>query len=845
MARVVQIARYQADGTQVTREFDKMGQAGERMGQRVRQGAQSMSPALRGIDAAAGAAHGKVQQLAGSAGTLGRVLTAMGPAGLAAAAAIGGLTLGFTALQRATRQAVDDLSTLYGVAQSRGVSTDALQELRFAVIGVGGAIADADRALLDFNERIGEARLTRQGAAFMALTRDLGFTPEDIANLEAGGDSLNRIAEAIANMNDAQKQTRVARELGLEPLLPLLQQGAGAFEEAARAAHEMGYVLDRELLSRASQFSGQWAQAAAVIDVQFKSALVDLAPVFIDLARNIAGAARELRGLVDLFKEAGDISRRSAEQRLRGLGMSANQLIDRFGMSVTEGGDASRALDPRSIEALVFGGPRNLQQARDYYARLVQEADELRARIAGIDAGGAGGGAGSGGNSIVAAINAQTTALQQFVEQLEAEAAARGRVAELMGENAKLSREEAQAAVALEADLRRLEEARAAGVITSDAELERLEELRRARDAEAQAIQRQQAELQRLRQIEAANDRLRQQIETPQQRIQREIASLEKNADLNPELVAERIRQLREEYRELAAAQYEASLQGRILAGVIQGQIRDFDDLQRVLVAMAADAFLRELMAGGVMGERGFTGFISRSLGRMGVDTDIFGDLFAPLQQAAQKTAVELAEGLAGSAAEAAAELVIGKSAKAVETLMVEQSTTAFAAATAAAYELAAAMAAAAAADKAGGLVKVVSAAAGVKGGGKAGGGALSPYVRHPGAEMGTELLLFGGWGQVAPNEAVQGLAALARLARAAQSAPAQNVQGAAPRIGVNIINQLGADADASVEERFGADGETIIDVTLTRKFAGDIAAGKLDGPMRRYGSRPPVVRRG
>ncbi|MFN3466024.1 MAG: hypothetical protein ACK4X1_18310, partial [Terricaulis sp.] len=478
MAKIVQVARFTADGSQVTREFKQMGDAGQQMATRVKQGAQGLSPSLRAIDAAAGVAREKVEGLAGSAGSMGTVLRSLGPAGLVAAAGIGAITVAAVALQAQTRNAIRDLAMIESTARRVGVSTSTLQEVRFAVLGVGGAVEQADAALTQFAEKIGEATLTRSGGGFNAL-KAIGFTDAEIANMNDIEAALPRITQRISEMSNATEQMRVAKELGLEPLLPLLQRGEGAFDDAARAARDMGYVLDRELIARAAEFNGQWSQAAAVLDVQFKSALVDLAPIFISLAQDIAGAARELVNFLDQFKEIENRASSSLRRTLAGVSTQQIDLVTRYGDAVTSGGNAERGA--RTAQAVrgglapadtrVFAGLDPLQMARDRYAYLETQAQQLitqlqqRDTVATPTAPGRPPGGGGGGAAAVDQALAQHAA---FIDQLREQIRVTDALADVQARMPELSEEEARAQFQLEEQLRRLQEARAAGAITDD-----------------------------------------------------------------------------------------------------------------------------------------------------------------------------------------------------------------------------------------------------------------------------------------------------------------------------------------------------------------------------------------
>lgn len=795
MAKIVQVARFTADGSQVTREFKQMGDAGQQMANRVKQGAQGLSPSLRAIDAAAGVARDKVEGLAGSAGSMGTVLRSLGPAGLVAAAGIGAITVAAVALQAQTRNAIRDLATIESTARRVGVSTSTLQEVRFAVLGVGGAVEQADAALTQFAEKIGEATLTRSGGGFNAL-KAIGFTDAEIANMNDIEAALPRITQRISEMSNATEQMRVAKELGLEPLLPLLQRGEGAFDDAARAARDMGYVLDRELIARAAEFNGQWSQAAAVIDVQFKSALVDLAPIFIDLAKVIADAAGALVGFLDQFDKLEDRATRTLGNRLGGIARERAMLRERFpvrnGVDPLAGGDASQ--NPAAASGQIF----NPRIAADRWAALNDEAARTAAiinqRYAQAErivpatpprapAGGA------------PQTDAELARQAAFIDQLREQIRVTDALADVQARMPDLSEEEARAQFQLEEQLRRLQEARAAGAITDD-ELAALRASVQAHHDAAAAVRAEAEEHERLSAAREARESFLSQFDTPQDRIEQQLATAREiqasaTTPEDAERAARAIEELTRQYNELAAAQFEASAIGQVLQGVVQGQIRDFDDLGRVLTQLLADAFIRELLSGSFM-RGGAGGFASGFWDRLGGMITGSGKGWGGGMGIVQGEWDWMGKGRSGG----------------------------------------------------GGIGSILSSVfSSIFGGGRAGGGPGLIGARHSIAEQGPELALVGGWSHIKDQSAVQGLAVLSQLSRLAQAAPAP--MATSPRVTVNVANHSGTDVEAEARTSFGPNGELAVDIALTRKTANDLASGKLDSSMGRFGLRGPAVRRG
>jgi len=72
---------------------------------------------------------------------------------------------------------------------------------------------------------------------------------------------------------------------------------------------------------------------------------------------------------------------------------------------------------------------------------------------------------------------------------------------------------------------------------------------------------------------------------------------------------------------------------------------------------------------------------------------------------------------------------------------------------------------------------------------------------------------------------------------RGYDSAGVSFVSGGA--LSVQVINNLGVEASASVSETTGADGTRQLQVTLEKAVSQVIASGKADGAMSRYGVRP------
>lgn len=228
-------------------------------------------------------------------GIFGSALEALGPAGLAAAAGIGAAAAAFVQ----ARQAVSFADELSDTADRLHVTTDALQEYRYAVRAAGGEEKGADEALEKFSTNLGlaQAGLKKGQRAFL----ELGFSQAQIKGFTDADTALKAVVERIAGLSDVQ-QDAVIKQLGLEGIKPLIDDGVDSMQALRLEAHAAGLVMDADLVKRGAALNDQFETASKVIDVQLKSAFVDLAPVLLQLLGLMADMAKLAAGIADSFR---------------------------------------------------------------------------------------------------------------------------------------------------------------------------------------------------------------------------------------------------------------------------------------------------------------------------------------------------------------------------------------------------------------------------------------------------------------------------------------------------------------------------------------------------------------
>ena len=125
-------------------------------------------------------------------------------------------------------------------------------------------------------------------------------------NARSQEEALRIVADRMATYETAAQRAGVASALfsraGVD-MVRILGQGSRVFDETARKAEEMGLIFEEDLLNRAEEIQNEYGLATQVIDTQFKSALVELAPVLTAMANSLGSTAKETRELASDIAE--------------------------------------------------------------------------------------------------------------------------------------------------------------------------------------------------------------------------------------------------------------------------------------------------------------------------------------------------------------------------------------------------------------------------------------------------------------------------------------------------------------------------------------------------------------
>lgn len=218
-------------------------------------------------------------------------------------APIAGL-LSLTAAVNGTRAALEKFGGIADKAAAGGVDAEFFQGIAYQANLAGVDINGVASALETFAKNSG---LAAEGKGRMVSTLQ-ALNPELLKSIQAATTQEERfklVAEALRNASSAAQAAAIASAAfgGEGPkIVAAFRGGADEIDRMQKKAKEMGLIVDRELIARADELGDEFDTVTQIVDLELKSALVDLAGPLIQLAKLAAGFAREIREVAAILQ---------------------------------------------------------------------------------------------------------------------------------------------------------------------------------------------------------------------------------------------------------------------------------------------------------------------------------------------------------------------------------------------------------------------------------------------------------------------------------------------------------------------------------------------------------------
>jgi hypothetical protein len=236
---------------ELMRRLEELGPAGQRVGRDLSRAMQPIKREGKLAKATIVELGDAVKDAAAEAGPFGRILSSLGPYGLAAAAGLGLVAVAIRevlVLMERANQTADFAAGITNVSRVAGVSAESVLVFRDSLRLVRGDAGQADRALEEFSKRLGEFRTLGTGEAREGLTA-LGLEALGANDLPVE-QALDRVLERLAEIEDPARRLALADKLGLRDAAPLLQRTGDEISRIREQAELANQALTDGALSR-------------------------------------------------------------------------------------------------------------------------------------------------------------------------------------------------------------------------------------------------------------------------------------------------------------------------------------------------------------------------------------------------------------------------------------------------------------------------------------------------------------------------------------------------------------------------------------------------------------------
>lgn len=400
------------------------GKDGEKALKAIDRASKKAGPGLKAVDNVAIDLKKSLSNALDTLGPLGSALKGLGPIGLAAGAALAVTVGAARAAAKAGEDAAKKLAQIEIDADKIGVSTDALQALRFELSGVIQNENELTSALQAANKTTSEAALGT-GEFYSNLAR---INPEMVKNVQ-NADSLKDRLEAVRDGynqagGEVERNSILLRTFGDNGVAVgrALLELEGGIDGAIESAKSFGVVQDESLIKASAEAAEAIEKANLRIEasmtsfkVRFSGLAVAAKETYADIINTISGGAgknplqREFDKLIkDLaFKganpkrleriaelavllgkakkeaeELADAEAKAASASANNASLRAayNKLIDEATTATERRAEALEKLDAIRAAGFIDGGPAEYDRLRNLIVEKYKDVDAIRAQ---------------------------------------------------------------------------------------------------------------------------------------------------------------------------------------------------------------------------------------------------------------------------------------------------------------------------------------------------------------------------------------------------------------------------------------------------------------------------------
>lgn len=191
--------------------------------------------------------------------------------------------------------ALENADALSAAATKIGVTAEALQGLRFAAEDADIPITAMDSGLSALNATLGALKTGIGDGKIRKAFEALGIPDSQLKSMVDATDLLPVLADKISEVGTQAEQVQIAKKLGVEELLPLLQRGSTGIKDLTDRARELGLVMDEQVVTSLADMSREMEIADGRLKMASLRLGAELTPALVATKNWLAEAADGFR----------------------------------------------------------------------------------------------------------------------------------------------------------------------------------------------------------------------------------------------------------------------------------------------------------------------------------------------------------------------------------------------------------------------------------------------------------------------------------------------------------------------------------------------------------------------
>jgi len=414
----------------------------------------SFDAARRKIESGASATAGVLNR------TFGKVNSGVdafraGLARLGPALAAAGIGIGLAEIASTLK----DIADIGDVADKIGLTTESLQELRFAAARTGSDVAALDTGMAIFAKNLSEAASGKVDMFSRVLEANGVSLRNADGSLRTQMEVLADYADLVRNAATGQDKlnlTTIAFGSAGADLVGMLSRGAAGLSDMATEAHNLGVVIGSDTIDAARQMDDKYSEVIARLSALWKRFVVEVVTGASQIATAIGASSTAFGGgslvgksVDELIAARDKLTERIGEYSARGRdsilgGLIADSDADNVARLTARLAEVNDEIAQMRVNTASGSGGGPLAGSMEELRAILAAAQQAATIIPGSDSN-RGSGGGSRGSAI-SEIERQREAIRKLIEDLQFEAEVEGMTAEQREIATELRRAGAEAA---------------------------------------------------------------------------------------------------------------------------------------------------------------------------------------------------------------------------------------------------------------------------------------------------------------------------------------------------------------------------------------------------------------